>query len=272
MAYRLLHKKSSVLGKKPTKDQLEYGELAINYAVNGETISIRNSNDEIVSFINEKEVDLKIANLVSGAPETLDTIYELASALTENQDVVEVLQQSITNKQDELISGLNIKTINNESLLGNGNINLNLNNYYTKEEIDNIKNTINNIIIENQEITTNSLTDLATSVEQQGTKLIDNEKKTASALTQFDNDIKNLTHIVNDNKTIAENAVNELQKQINQYVILINQLQKEIEILKQYHYNATVTETTLNINGVVEDSTLEITNGDVDITNHLLIF
>lgn len=41
----------------------------------------------------------------------------------------------LSTKQDTLVSGTNIKTVNNESLLGSGNINLNLT-YYTKAEID----------------------------------------------------------------------------------------------------------------------------------------
>ena len=36
--------------KLPTKDQIEYGEIAVNYLKDNETISIRNSNDEIKSL------------------------------------------------------------------------------------------------------------------------------------------------------------------------------------------------------------------------------
>ena len=51
------------------------------------------------------------------------------------------LEENYNKKQDELISGLNIKTINNLSLIGKGNINTkskDLINYYTKNEINNI--------------------------------------------------------------------------------------------------------------------------------------
>lgn len=47
---RILHKKSAVDGKIPTPNQLEYGEIAINYAKGSEMISIKNSENEIVSF------------------------------------------------------------------------------------------------------------------------------------------------------------------------------------------------------------------------------
>lgn len=45
-------------------------------------------------------VDQKVANLVNGAPETLDTLDELAAALHDNKDIVTVLNNSITNKAD----------------------------------------------------------------------------------------------------------------------------------------------------------------------------
>ena len=54
-----------------------------------------------------------------------------AEQITQNESI-ETLN---TNKQDKLISGTNIKTINSNSLLGNGNINLN-DTYYTENEID----------------------------------------------------------------------------------------------------------------------------------------
>lgn len=57
----------------------------------------------------------------------------------------------LENEQDKLISGKTIKTINNESILGPGNIEIkvDLSNYYTRDEIDatigNINNTLESI-------------------------------------------------------------------------------------------------------------------------------
>ncbi len=42
--------------------------------------------------------DLKIAELINGAPETMDTLKEIADAMEENQDVVEILNEAIGNK------------------------------------------------------------------------------------------------------------------------------------------------------------------------------
>ena len=46
-------------------------------------------------------VDEAVAGLVDSAPETLNTLGELATALQENQDVVDVLNSAITNKADK---------------------------------------------------------------------------------------------------------------------------------------------------------------------------
>ena len=45
-------------------------------------------------------VDNKIANLVNSAPETLDTLGELATAMEENENVVNALNAAIGNKAD----------------------------------------------------------------------------------------------------------------------------------------------------------------------------
>lgn len=52
-------------------------------------------------FSNIKDyVDDEIAKLVNSAPETLDTLGELATAFQDNEDVVDALNEAITNKSD----------------------------------------------------------------------------------------------------------------------------------------------------------------------------
>ena len=59
------HKKSVVTEngkpKLPTSDQIVYGEIAINYAKDVETMSIKNNSDEIVTFSLDKAIEKKIA-------------------------------------------------------------------------------------------------------------------------------------------------------------------------------------------------------------------
>lgn len=77
------------------------------------------SNKADTSYVNAA-----VAGIVDGAPETLDTLNELSAALKDNADIVDVLNQSIGNKQDKLISGTTIITINNNPILGSGNLDL----------------------------------------------------------------------------------------------------------------------------------------------------
>ena len=70
---------------------------------------------EIANKADVSYVDEKVANLVNSAPETLDTLGELAAALQENEEVVEVLNNAITIKADksyvdELIAGVPVES------------------------------------------------------------------------------------------------------------------------------------------------------------------
>lgn len=73
--------------------------------------------------------------------------YENSEPITPSDK--EQIEQAITdlenNKQDLLVDGENIKTINNESLLGSGNLEVitDLSDYYTKSEIDSMIGDIN---------------------------------------------------------------------------------------------------------------------------------
>ena len=73
------------------------------------------------------KLDNKIAALVNSAPETLDTLGEIATAIQENETVVDALNAAIGNKQDKLIAGENI-TIDENNVIsatgGGGELNI----------------------------------------------------------------------------------------------------------------------------------------------------
>lgn len=50
MSLNVKNLRSGVVGKKPTAEQMAYGQIAINYAKGNEQLFIKNSDDEIVSF------------------------------------------------------------------------------------------------------------------------------------------------------------------------------------------------------------------------------
>lgn len=58
-------------------------------------------NSDLNSYYTKTQTDAKIANLVNSAPETLDTLGELATAFQENKEVTDALNDAITNKADK---------------------------------------------------------------------------------------------------------------------------------------------------------------------------
>lgn len=95
------HKKSNQvvngLPKLPTADQLKEGEIAINYAKGYETLSIKNSDNEITTFSSteqiEKYVDTKLGSGFTGenSTNTITSVIEknekiAASALNDLND------------------------------------------------------------------------------------------------------------------------------------------------------------------------------------------
>lgn len=57
--------------------------------------SVTNLENELTNKVDSSYVDQKIADLVNGAPETLDTLKEISDALTESEDIAASLAQKI---------------------------------------------------------------------------------------------------------------------------------------------------------------------------------
>jgi hypothetical protein len=80
-------------------------ELAANKNITIELITTNYVEDRRLSEISNKAdknyVDEKITSLIDSAPETMNTLGALATALQENQEVVEILNAAITNKADK---------------------------------------------------------------------------------------------------------------------------------------------------------------------------
>lgn len=55
------------------------------------------------------KVDTAVTNLVNSAPETLDTLGELATAMQENEEVVDALNSAISNKVEK-VEGMGLST------------------------------------------------------------------------------------------------------------------------------------------------------------------
>jgi glycerophosphoryl diester phosphodiesterase len=134
MANKIIHKHSSVItdnkAKLPTIEQLEYGELAINYADGVETIAFKNSKNEIVEIKSNKYFEKVISNYITDdelsqkgfldgeeTSEELDDIETntyvkyVAQTLTEEQQKQARLNIGI-NEVSSINYDLNVKAIN----------------------------------------------------------------------------------------------------------------------------------------------------------------
>lgn len=83
-----------------------------NTVSSGLTTDIATAKAEAITS-GESYTDNAIAALVDGAPETLDTLNELAAALQDNPDVIQDLQDIAAGKQNTLIAGTSIDITGN---------------------------------------------------------------------------------------------------------------------------------------------------------------
>lgn len=83
------HKRSDEIGKKPRPEDLEFGEIAINYA--DESIFIKNNSGEIVEFLSLKRIQQLIndalGNIDGGLIGSGSTTPEIPSETEPTPDV-----------------------------------------------------------------------------------------------------------------------------------------------------------------------------------------
>ena len=184
----VLHLHTNISDKKPSPSNIMTGELAINYAANGETLYIKNSEEAIAEFKDDKYYQKQLSELATKNElaqkqdiiSDIDTIRNNAAnykgtvtgvkinGTTKNPSngvvdlgTVITSHQDISGKQDKLVSGTNIKTINGESVLGSGDITISSNvmavdtgdiindatvEYATKSYVDGLVGDINSVL------------------------------------------------------------------------------------------------------------------------------
>ena len=145
----LQHIKSSQLNKVPSAQDLLFGEIAVNYAKDGETIYIKNADGEIVSFPSIKVIEEneqvtaqalsqlneninanaesieQLSNNISGDINDInEDITELDGKISDISDLIEENEHAIAGalvalnkKIDALIQVVNTNTTNIENIL-----------------------------------------------------------------------------------------------------------------------------------------------------------
>lgn len=104
MSNKIIHKRSSVvtengMPKIPTPDQLEYGEIAINYAAGKETLSIKNTDNEILSLPFKKVI----------VDQALSDVSTNAVSNKVVSTAIEGIEDAVANKQDTISDLANIR-------------------------------------------------------------------------------------------------------------------------------------------------------------------
>lgn len=152
-----------------TLDGSTYKQIIVNNQCAFPSEALEHKGDVeigVVAFLVENDQEIKRYN---PSPAYFNT-WQGSLKEAENTEPItptdkEQIEQAITNlqnnKQDTLVSGENIKTLNNESLLGSGNIEIevDLSNYYTKEEVNDLIPTKTSDLTNDSDYTTKTYVD-----------------------------------------------------------------------------------------------------------------
>ena len=175
-----------------------YSDGLYNNVIAGNTnyyISLNNSGEN--DYYTKEEIDQKLDEITVGGEIDLSNYYkksEVDNLLNAKAD-----NSELSGKQDQLVSGINIKTINNQSILGGGNIEIqastgetDLSNYYTKEECNSTFATVSQM--ENK------------ADKEEGKSLIDDEEiaRLSTVYNYDDSTIKAEIATLNSSKLDAE--------------------------------------------------------------------
>ena len=111
---KLINIHSSVKGKIPTidttsEDTLQYGEIAVNYAKGSETLSIRNTNDEVVKFLGSGAFRYGCTNVTTLANVPVKTRLVYASISTDEALTIDTT--SFSDVFNEFPDGVSMKII-----------------------------------------------------------------------------------------------------------------------------------------------------------------
>jgi uncharacterized coiled-coil protein SlyX len=213
MANKIIHKHSSVItdgkAKLPVASQLEYGELAINYAEGVETISMKNSANNIV--------EIKSTNYLEKI--IIDNELVTAAALTNLDERIEEIDSAFNDAIDNAISETNAKVTKNELVTAAALTNLD-------ERIKKVDSTFNDAISEtnakvtkNELVTAAALTNLDERIEEIdstfGDAISETNEKIVEIAGTFDNAISETNAKVTKNELVTAYALTDLDDRLS---------------------------------------------------------
>lgn len=116
---KVLNYKTNRLNSTPDVSKLEYGEIAVNYAKGGETLFIKNNDNEIAEFKDKKYIDGVKDNIegsLTTTNERIDTIENYVEFLQGSSNTSHINLYDINHKIFCNISKNSSLTFNNTSM------------------------------------------------------------------------------------------------------------------------------------------------------------
>lgn len=106
---RVYNKRTNVDGREPSVNEMEHGEIAVNYNATNPRLIIKDSNNEIENFLPESNINGRMDNVN-------DTLSNLNEKVNENKDGIETIESWInTPITDDEITKLMIPPLNSIS-------------------------------------------------------------------------------------------------------------------------------------------------------------
>ena len=254
------------IAKRPTADKLVEGEIAVNYLKGHETLTIKNTEDEIVGFVNENEFNEAqeiIANAISKErDDRISSLSSLDGKVTKVEKEMETFGEDIEkvefaissslndlndrlgnvdSKIDTKINGINDKFTNLEDNIEEVEFAVSSSLNDLNDRIGEMDTQFNNINSQFENVN-DKFSEIETVIE-------DNELVTASALnalndkfedvnTKFEdvdshfenvnNKFSEIEGIIEDNELVTSSALNDLDARVND----MNGVNDEVNSLK----------------------------------------
>lgn len=86
---RVYNKRTNVDGREPSVNEMEHGEIAVNYNATNPRLIIKDSNNEIENFLPESNINGRMDNVN-------DTLSNLNEKINENKDGIETIESWIS--------------------------------------------------------------------------------------------------------------------------------------------------------------------------------
>lgn len=127
-----------------TKDEVDAGFNTINLELDKKLDASAYTPTDLSNYYTKSQTDSLFDNYYTkeeGWAVYSTVIQDYLTEYWKGSKIIDYVSNAVSTKQDTLVSGTNIKTINGQSLLGSGNIVIqggssDLSNYYTRAEVD----------------------------------------------------------------------------------------------------------------------------------------